>query len=121
MVGDSFPTTKLKLGEDDQYGDECETLLDAALRGLREKTSKKDQLELYCASKTPIGVRLDVYDEEQQKSTGCFGTKTFFVKVQYDEGTLNGKDIAWLDRSEVVERFRAASNDDEANFLNYLL
>mmetsp|Transcript_921 Transcript_921/g.2341 ORF Transcript_921/g.2341 Transcript_921/m.2341 type:complete len:371 (+) Transcript_921:134-1246(+) len=130
MVGDSFPTTELKLStiEDEEYGDECETLLDAALRGLKEKTSggsgkKKGELplDLYCASKSPLGVRLDVYDEDKQKSTGCYGTKTFFMKVQYDDGALKGDDIAWLDRSEIVDRFQAASKDDEAKFYRYLL
>ena len=128
MVGDSFPTTELKLSAngDDKYGAECETLLEAAIRGVTEHTSrgggkKKGPLDLYCPSKSPIGVQLDVHDEEQQKSTGSYGTKTFFMKVQYDDGTLKGKDIAWLDRSEIVERFQADSKDNEAKFFRYLL
>jgi len=130
MIGNSFPTTEIKLAlnEDDKYSDECETLLEAALRGLKEQTSsgagkKKGELplDLYCASNAPLGVQLDVYDAERQKSTGFFGTKTFFMKVQYDEGTLKGDSIAWLDRSEIADHFRSASKDDEAKFYRYLL
>lgn len=130
MVGNSFPTTEVKLStnEDDEYDDACETLLEAALRGLKEQTSsdagkKKGELplDLYCASKAPLGVRLDVYDGEKQKSTGSYGTKTFFMKVQYDDGSLKGDDIAWLDRSEIVDRFQSTSKDDEAKFYRYLL
>ena len=130
FIGDSFPTTELKVSanEHDRYGEKCESLLEAALRGIREQTSrgggkKKGELplDLYCASETPLGVRLDVYDDEKQKSTGSFGTKTFFMKVQYDDGTLKGGDVAWLDRSEIVDRFQSASKDDEAKFYRYLL
>lgn len=127
MIGDSFPTTEVKLStnEGEKYDSDCETLLEAAIRGLKEHTSRKKKgkgpLDLYCASQAPIGVQLDVYDEEQQKSTGAFGTKTFFMKVQYDSGTLNGDDIAWLDRSEIVERLQSDSKDDEAKFFRYLL
>jgi len=62
-----------------------------------------------------------VHNKDEQKSTGSYGTKTFFMKVQYDDGTLNGDDIAWLDRSEIVEQFRSESKDDEATFFRYLL
>lgn len=130
MVRGSFPTTELKLSnnEDEKYGKDCENLLEVALRGLKEHTSlshgkKKDKLplDLYCPSQAPIGVRLDVHNKDEQKSTGSYGTKTFFMKVQYDDGTLNGDDIAWLDRSEIVEQFRSESKDDEATFFRYLL
>lgn len=127
MIGDCFPTTEVKLStdEDKKYDNDCETLLEAALRGLKEHTGgkKKDKLaiDLYSPSQAPIGVQLDVHSEEQQKSTGTYGTKTFFMKVQYDDGTLSGDDIAWLDRSEIVERFQSSSKDDDANFFRYLL
>jgi hypothetical protein len=125
MIGDSFPTTEVKLStdEDKKYGDDCETLLEAALRGLQEHTKKKGKapLDLFCPSQAPIGVQMDVHSEEEQKSRGSYGTKTFFMKVQYDDGTLRGDDIAWLDRSEVVERFQSDSKDDEAKFFRYLL
>ena len=126
MIDGSFPTTEVKVStsDDNKYGTDCETLLEAAVRGVDESTSrgkKKGPLDLYCPSQAPIGVQLDVYNEAQQKSTGSYGAKTFFVKVQYDDGMLKGDDIAWLDRSEIAERFQADSKDDEAKFFRYLL
>ena len=127
MIDGSFPTTEVKIAsDDDKYGADCESLLEAAVRGVNESTSRgkkegKGPLDLYCASQAPIGIQLDVYDEEQQKSTGSYGTKTFFVKVQYDDGMLKGDNIAWLDRSEIVEHFQSDSKDDEAKFFRYLL
>jgi len=126
MIDGSFPTTEVKVStsDDDKYGTDCETLLEAAVRGVDESTSrgkKKGPLDLYCPSQAPIGVQLDVYNEAQQKSMGSYGAKTFFVKVQYDDGMLKGDDIAWLDRSEIAERFQADSKDDEAKFFRYLL
>ncbi len=128
MIDGSFPTTDIKVAsnDDDKHGADCESLLDAAVRGVDESTSRgkkkgKGPLNLYCASQAPIGVQLDVYDEDQQKSTGSYGTKTFFVKVQYDDGMLKGDNIAWLDRSEIVEKLQSDSKDDEAKFFRYLL
>ena len=127
MIGDSFPTTELKLSMNDEgkYGTDCETLLEAAIRGVKEHTpgggKKKGPLDLYYPSQAPIGVQLDVHDDDQQKSTGSYGIKTFFMKVQYDDGVLKGGDISWLDRSEIVERFTAEAKNDEAKFFRYLL
>jgi len=128
MINDSFPTTEVKpLTNED---DECESLLEAALRGLREQTSggaeskkkiDKFPLDLYCPSQAPLAVRLDAYDLEKQEATGRYGTKTFFMKVQYDDGTLQGDNIAWLDRTEIVERFISSSKDAEAKFYQYVL
>jgi hypothetical protein len=142
MIRDSFPTTKVELNDDH---DSEESLLEAALRGLQEQLNsgdgansatkgkqKKQQpgnnntlpLELYCPSHAPLAVKLDVYDSAQQESTGYFGTKTFFLKVQYDDGTIPPKsniDFAWLDRNEIVERIQATAGDDEAKFYRYML
>jgi hypothetical protein len=132
MIGDSFPTTDVSMeGSDNEDG---ESLLEAALRGLQEQASKGEKkkknkddgsnlpLDLYCPSQAPLAVKLNPYESHEQKSTGFYGTKTFFVKVQYDDGVL-GKDIdfAWLDRSEIVERIQAISGDDEAKFYRYML
>lgn len=130
MIDGSFPTTIVKwsMNEGESNGDECEDLLLASLRGLREHVSrfslkKKDRLSLglYSPSRAPIGVKLDVYDEDQQKLSGSYGTKTFFVKIQYDDGKLDGDGIVWLDRSEIIERFHADSKNDDAMFFRYLL
>ncbi len=132
MIGDGFPTTELMIGAEAPD----ESLLEAALRGLGEKisakgktTKKKDgeaaklPLDLYCPSQAPIGVKLDVYDSDQQKSTGYFGTKTFFIKVQYDDGKINSSnvDFAWLDRTEVVNKVQLTTGEDEAKFYQYML
>lgn len=103
-------------------------------------------LDLYYPSQAPLGVHLqpyvddrnkndhdddDVDDKSQQVSSseeGYFGTKTFFIKVQYDDGMLTkkdiggGRDFAWLDRAEVVDHFRAGGMaDNDAKFYQYLL
>jgi hypothetical protein len=63
--------------------------------------------------------------EEEQKSSGLYGTKTFFMKVQYDEGTVKElaiDDFAWLDRSEFVSYIKEKNGDDESSkFYHYLL
>jgi hypothetical protein len=139
MIGDSFPTTEVAPeGSDDE-----ESLLEAALRGLGEHistTGKKSKqtkgegkdsgdsqnklpLDLYCPSQAPLAVKLDTFDPDQQTSTGFFGIKTFFVKVQYDDGKISNKniDFAWLDRSEIVERVKASFGEEEAKFYQYIL
>ncbi|KAG7341110.1 39S mitochondrial ribosomal protein L46 [Nitzschia inconspicua] len=140
MVDNSFPTTELR-GTDN---DSDESLLEAALRGLGEKISPANKgsgaggggeggrnvqrnasglpLDLYCPSNAPVAVQLVPYDAEQQKSTGYFGTKTFYVKVQYDDGKINTKtvDFAWLDRAEIVDRIEASLGKDQAKFYQRL-
>lgn len=131
MVEDKFPTTEL-LTED---GDSIESLLEAALRGLDENLSGKGRkqkksgaaeslpLDLYCPSQAPLAVKLDVFDADKQKTTGLFGTKTFFVKVQYDDGKIkkNQVDFAWLNRTEIVDRIQETFGDNDAKFYKYML
>jgi hypothetical protein len=139
MVGDSFPTTEVA----PEGSDKEESLLEAALRGLGEHistTGKSRQkrgdsmvsgssksnlpLDLYCPSQSPLAVKLDTFDTDKQASAGYFGTKTFFVKVQYDDGKIIGNtniDFAWLDRSEIVERVTASFGEEEAKFYKYML
>jgi len=97
----TFPTTDIK---------EDESLLEAAQRLLKKKAKA---LDVYCPSHAPIGVQLSVEDADDT----YFGTKTFFVKVQHDDGDVGGKNFSWLDRDEVVEQV----HDDDANFYRYLL
>jgi hypothetical protein len=139
MIGDSFPTTEIA----PEVSDKEESLLEAALRGLGEhisttgkskqkkgdnkvsdSTKPKLPLDLYCPSQAPLAVKLDTFDADQQTSTGYFGTKTFFVKVQYDDGKILSNtsiDFAWLDRSEIVERVKASFGEEEAKFFKYML
>ncbi|KAL3902582.1 MAG: hypothetical protein SGILL_010778, partial [Bacillariaceae sp.] len=127
MVGESFPTTEVAV-------DGEESLLEAALRGLGDQISAKGSkkktddtssnlpLDLYCPSQAPLAVKLDVYEADEQKASGLFGTKTFFVKVQYDDGTIKGNvDYAWLDRAEIVDRMQGAAGEEEAKFYRYML
>lgn len=136
-----FPTTVVK---DD------ESLLEAAQRALQEQmatakkggkskgddaatttatTGKPFPLDLYCPSNMPLGVQLEAQNNEEtlSSSSDVFGTKTFFIKVQYDDGKLTQKDvggdkaICWLDRAEIVERMEAALGEEEGKFYQYLL
>lgn len=140
LVEDSFPTTEIVNKDSSE-----ESLLEAALRGLGEHispetakrsdkkgggdSSKSDNsslpLDLYCPSNAPVAVKLEPYEAEQQQSTGLFGTKTFFVKVQYDDGKIgdskNTIDFAWLDRSEIVDRMEATVGAEDAKFYQYML
>jgi hypothetical protein len=130
MIDDSFPITEV--GGD---GDSDESLLEAALRGLGEQIStttsgkkKKDSatstlpLDLYCPSQAPLAVKLDVFEPDKQKSSGFFGTKTFFLKVQYDDGSIKGNvDFAWLDRDEIVEKVQGLMGEDDAKLYRYML
>lgn len=94
-------------------------------------------IDLYYPSQAPLGVQLKPYasdvgsdhrtSEQEPSDDGIFGTKTFFMKVQYDDGMLTKKDVAahdfaWLDRTEVVDRLRAQGmGDDDEKFYRYLL
>ena len=119
--GPYFPTTTL----DDE---ENESLLQAAQRALQEhlagsstkkkKTEKAGDgvsnlpLNLYCPSNMPIAVRLE---ETKDDNSEYFGTKTFFMKVQYDDGKITPRDVSkgrkfcWLDRQEIAEKVAAAA------------
>ena len=124
-----FPTTTLE-------DEENESLLQAAQRALREhlagsssssSSTKKRKtktleggdddvrnlpLDLYCPSNMPIAVRLE---ENKDGDSEYFGTKTFYMKVQYDDGKItsrdvsNGRKFCWLDRQEIVDQVAAAA------------
>ena len=94
-----FPTVMVK--------EEDETLLDAAKRAVQGVSKTMD---IWCPSNCPWAVDLVVPKENTDKPTdgSYFGTKTFFIKVQHDEGEVGGsKEHAWLTRSEMVERIKA--------------
>ena len=101
-----------------------ETLLDATKRAVADAAG--DKLELYCPSNCPMAVDLTVYSEEDQKKFGTFGVKTFFLRVQYDEGEVDeeendGSDYGWLDRDEITERVREEQGEDASKFYHYML
>ena len=118
LINGEFPTTELK--SDD------ESLLEAAKRViLDEKHSgvTMKNVEVYCPSEAPMAVRLTPSEDGDAE---YFGTKTFYMRLQYDDGEILSKNdtIAWLNREEVVGRASITSADDsedEINFYRYLL
>jgi large subunit ribosomal protein L46 len=101
-----------------------EKLLDAAKRAIVDQAGGA-KIELYCPSNTPVGVHLTVFPEEA-RTEGFFGTKTFFMRLQYDEGNVSKKDMAvkdyaWLDRDEIVERVLASQGAGPSKFYRYVL
>ncbi|GAX23727.1 hypothetical protein FisN_12Hh304 [Fistulifera solaris] len=108
-----FPTVALK---DD------EMLLDAAKRAIPEAVG--EELEFWCPSNCPVAVEMMAFSAEQQQKEQQYGNKTFFIKVQYDEGivklgTQKVTDFAWLNRSEIIERVEKQNGDGA--FYKYLL
>lgn len=105
----TFPTATIE-GE--------ETLKQAAQRVAKEKLG--DEMEILALSNCPIAVDLDVNQKD-----GFYGTKTFFMKLQYFQGELKPveqvADYGWLDRSELEERAEASQGPNAAKFLRYML
>ena len=101
-----FPTVDLADGE---------TVVDGAVRAMATKIG--DQVEFWCPSNAPFAVDMTANDDEGGNGGTVYGTKTFFVKIQYDEGdvskaSLSADDFAWLDRDEMADRVREAQGDD---------
>jgi large subunit ribosomal protein L46 len=105
----AFPTATVE-GE--------ETLQEAAQRLAKETFG--EEMEIISLSNCPVAVDLDV-----DKKDGFYGTKTFFMKLQYFEGkpTLAQQvaDYGWLDRSELAEKAEADEGPNAAKFFHYLL
>jgi large subunit ribosomal protein L46 len=109
-----LPTVTLS-GED-------ETLVEAAKRAMAEKVGP--QVEFWCPSHAPWAVDMVALPEEER--TNVYGTKTFFVKIQYDEGDVSDKemsvqDFAWLDRGEMADRVNEEQGDYMSKFYQYML
>mmetsp|Transcript_24868 Transcript_24868/g.34756 ORF Transcript_24868/g.34756 Transcript_24868/m.34756 type:complete len:365 (-) Transcript_24868:219-1313(-) len=103
--------------------EEDETLLLAAQRAVRLVAGEK--FELYCPSNCPMA--MDMYVPPNPPQDGSFGIKTFYMRVQYDEGEVDEseqnmyQDYAWLDRSEMVERVLSERGVSTSKFYHYLL
>ncbi|GKY96183.1 hypothetical protein MPSEU_000578200 [Mayamaea pseudoterrestris] len=96
-----------------------ETLIEATKRAMQTKIGS--QVEFWCPSNAPFAVEL-----KKASDAGFFGTKTFFVKIQYDEGSviasdLAADDFAWLEGQELANRVKQEQGDDAAKFYKYLL
>jgi large subunit ribosomal protein L46 len=103
---------------------EDETLLDATKRAVSDAAG--NELVLYCPSNCPMAVDMTVYSEENQKKLGVYGIKTFFMRVQYDEGKVNeednnGGDYGWFDRDEMTERVREERGEHASKLYHYML
>lgn len=101
-----------------------ETLLDATKRAVVDTAG--DRLEFYCPSNCPMGVDMTIYSDDEQKQHGTFGVKTFFLRVQYDDGVVSdkisdGRDYAWLDRDEMTQRVKDEQGEDASKLYHYLL
>jgi len=113
VVDNKLPTTSLE-------NPDSESLLDAAKRAISENGGS--QLELYCPSHAPVAVSMTKAEE----GSPYFGTKTFFLRIQYDDGMIQSRDLkkkqmAWLDRSEIMGLFEGSRDDADAKFYRYLL
>ncbi len=108
-----FPTVALE---------DNEMILDAAKRAIPEAVG--EELEFWCPSNCPVAVEMIAFPPEQQQKEQQYGSKTFFIKVQYDEGNVKTgtqkiSDFAWLDRPEIVKRVEKQNGD--GTFYKYLL
>jgi len=100
----TFPTVEIKSDE---------TLLQAAQRAVADVN-----LELYCPSHAPMAVSMDLLEDDD----AFFGTKTFYYRLQYDNGTVaKSSEHAWLDRQEIVENVQEHKGNGPSTFYHYLL
>eukprot|EP00557_Chaetoceros_sp_GSL56_P008606 CAMPEP_0176492762 /NCGR_PEP_ID=MMETSP0200_2-20121128/9185_1 /TAXON_ID=947934 /ORGANISM="Chaetoceros sp., Strain GSL56" /LENGTH=287 /DNA_ID=CAMNT_0017890373 /DNA_START=151 /DNA_END=1010 /DNA_ORIENTATION=- len=88
---------------------ENETFLEGAKRAV--KMVAGEDLVLRCFTNCPMGVHVAEYSAEaKEKNSGFFGEKTFFLRVQYENGDVNTEnmekmkmnDWGWLTRDEMV-------------------
>ena len=111
-----FPTVEVKDGE---------TLLDAAKRAIQDKVGSS--MDIYYPSNMPMAVDMHVFEKEERKEHGnTYGTKTFYMVVQYDEGKVKQDEIAvhdfaWLEKSEFVDRIKEEQGEEKSKFFQYLL
>lgn len=127
-----FPTVTVR--EDDG-----ETLLEAAKRAVEEtvgtdyQESSSSTLEYWCPSNAPWAVDMVSFAANDQSAEDgrFYGIKTFFVKIQYDEGAVADdaelsrstvvRDFAWLDRGEIVERVKQDKGYELSKLYHYML
>jgi large subunit ribosomal protein L46 len=110
-----FPSVDIK---------ESETLLDAAKRAITEQVGT--DVEFWCPSNCPWSVHLTPYTDEERQVANLYGIKTFFMKLQHDDGDVSTKDMtvkdfAWLDRQEMADRVKEQQGDHMSKFYYYML
>jgi len=106
---------------------ENETFLEGAKRAT--KAVAGDELKFICLSNCPMGVTVNEYisEEDKKANEGFFGEKTFFMRVQYDDGDVDKEKVSkfhdwgWLACDEMAEKVSAEKGDDAALFYKYML
>jgi ADP-ribose pyrophosphatase YjhB (NUDIX family) len=98
--------------------DDGETFKDAAMRLAKKKLG--EEVELLAISNCPVAVDLQVGDD------GAFyGTKTFFMKLQYFRGDVkpatDAEKYGWLDRDELVSSAEIGEGPNAGKFYRYML
>jgi len=93
-----FPTTEIQEGQ-------------TLVKGAHELITNmfEPDASIVSMGNAPIGVYLDKYDDPVD---GYFGAKTFYMKLQYQEGLFKENDnnkYGWPDRSEITESNHANS------------
>jgi 8-oxo-dGTP pyrophosphatase MutT (NUDIX family) len=100
------------------YLDDGETLQAAALRLAEERLGQSCQV--LALSNCPIAVELHV-----DKKEGTYGTKTFFMRLQYYKGDVqpvtNVAEFGWLSRTELSKKAKADEGVNAAKFFHYML
>jgi hypothetical protein len=102
-----------------------ETLLEAAKRAIASKIGPS--VKFWCPSNCPCAVHMvPIANFDKRVEKGMYGIKTFFIKVEHDEGDVDDSkvavsDYAWLDRDEFVARIKKEQGDFQAKFFHYLL
>jgi len=69
---------------------------------------------------------MTIYSPEQQKESGLYGTKKFFMLCYHDAGQVDDdvakiQDYAWLEREEVVNRIKEQDGEDMSKLYHYML
>jgi len=108
--------------------DENETMLEGAKRAI--KLIAGESLTLRCFSNCPMGVDVVEYTEEEKQQHGgtYFGEKTFYMRVQHEDGdvkknTMDDKfeDWGWLSREEMTKKVVDKKGEEAAMFYKYML
>jgi len=104
-----------------------ETLVDGAKRAVEKVSSRSNDLVIRCFGNAPMGVSLKANDKGSD-TDGIFGTKTFFMKVQYESGNVYENELnkvmgdwGWLDRREIAERIKQEKGENIGLFYHHLL
>ena len=108
-----------------------ETFVDGVKRFIQSNKMLQD-LEIRCLSNCPMVVDVIKYDEADKGQTEngtYFGEKIFYMRVQYEGGTVDAdkvdkskmSDWGWLERSEITDRVKTEKGEEESLIYHYML